>query len=381
MELDSFQSQHNRVPNDWDFCNLLISYQSNLSSEEIQSLFSYLASKQTTLISKNDLILLYKAKIESIRSVKFIFQDTFDIIEKNTRDVKNVIFVMERDRLYIDYSVNYQSLNIIPDRVVRSYDGEVLRSVEFPITQGDLPNASIVHLQSYSDFFPSIGPLSVSMLLDPNISSKAQMPLCDMGDFLENQMGEVFESQEITDSHQLILVSNLMFRFYLDPEKDFSVVKYECLSLEQSSNMGMSLKKRTDAILSNFFDCGNGIWIPGKTEIKNYVDNEVVDVRYIFVSYAKVNEVIEDSFFSKIIPDDAFVVDKVRNLTYMQSDNPSINSLLKETAKSKRVFIYRYISVITGLVLIFIVLVIKYRLYLKDKRERENKTVVEEEIK
>jgi hypothetical protein len=63
----------------------------------------------------------------------------------------------------------------------------------------------------------------------------------------------------------------------------------------------------------------------------------------------------------------------------MQSDSPSIDSLLENTVKSKRVMIFRYISITAGILMIIIALLLKYRAYLKDKREHENKT--EEETK
>jgi hypothetical protein len=63
----------------------------------------------------------------------------------------------------------------------------------------------------------------------------------------------------------------------------------------------------------------------------------------------------------------------------MQSDSPSIDSLLENTVKSKRVMIFRYISITAGILMIIIALALKYLAYLKNKREHENKT--EEEIK
>jgi hypothetical protein len=106
----------------------------------------------------------------------------------------------------------------------------------------------------------------------------------------------------------------------------------------------------------------------------NIVRKEVINVENM-----SLNSGIQESFFTDIIPENAVVADGIRGLVYKQSDSPSIGSLLKEHAKSKRVMIFRYISIISGLILIFIALALKYRAYLKNKRERKNKT--EEETK
>jgi hypothetical protein len=61
---------------------------------------------------------------------------------------------------------------------------------------------------------------------------------------------------------------------------------------------------------------------------------DTVDVNDI-----KINIAVVDSYFSDFIPEDALVSDAINEMTYKQSDSPSINSLIKETAKSKRIFI------------------------------------------
>jgi hypothetical protein len=162
------------------------------------------------------------------------------------------------------------------------------------------------------------------------------------------------------------------------PEKNFSVVQKECYRTDFSD--GHLVRNRTNLVrFDGFREYNNSLWFPEKCIDESFYEEKLTVVQSVVFRNVEVNIGIEDNTFSDIIPDNAIVFDGVKGLAYKQSDSLSIDSLLKETVKSKRVFIYRYISIISGLVLIFIVLVIKYRLYLKDKRERENKT--EEETK
>ena len=82
------------------------------------------------------------------------------------------------------------------------------------------------------------------------------------------------------------------------------------------------------------------------------------------------NRPLPKSFFSDVIPEDAMVSDGINHLVYVYGDRTSIGGLLNDTVRSKRVMIFRYISVTLGLVMVIIALVMKYREYRKRKNSK-----------
>jgi hypothetical protein len=125
--------------------------------------------------------------------------------------------------------------------------------------------------------------------------------------------------------------------------------------------------------------------LPSRIEIERFAEPRIPDElqgkvifspkhEIITVSSIQINQGIkDDNYFTDFIPDDAFVSDANHHLVYKQSDKDSINSLAKEPVKSKNLF-WNYVSIVIGLLMIFITLILKYLAYRKAKCERKKKT-------
>ncbi|GHT16039.1 hypothetical protein FACS1894170_13480 [Planctomycetales bacterium] len=283
-----------------------------------------------------------------------------------------------------------ESGKVIQDRW--SYDGEKiinLRTIPALPAQGGFSSAD--NLSRFSN--PWI-PVVLAGLFDSK-SCNVPAPLLDIVMYLDGDLGQgtltgpdgkkidtsppTFEKIEILDGRECIAVSDTVHSKYFDIGRDFSLVQSDTFDLVTSDlPQGRVLTGRTLSSRMKFFDMknyGNGIWMPSRIET-SYFDNKggVIRQDKITVTSLNINKGIEDTYFTDFIPDDALMSDAISNMVYKYGDHASIGDLLKETAKSKRVFIYRYISVISGLALIVIVLAMKYRQYRKNKRDSENKT-------
>jgi hypothetical protein len=264
-------------------------------------------------------------------------------------------------------------------RSITSSDGDLLIYVAAFSNKWKYPSASIDPISSRSKSFLSATPLCQSMLFD---TVSAEMPHIGF-DFLLCGNMIVFEKEKQLNDHACLIMGNKNRMYYLDKDKDFSVVKKEVYSsITEDYEDGFRIVGRYLSEQTEFMDIqdfGNGIWLPNNVVYTQFnKEGKIIRVETIKVEEMKLNSGLQKKFFTDIIPENAMIADGIRGLVYRQSDHSSIDSLLKETVKSKRIFIYRYISIISGFALIFFVLIIKYRQYLKAKRERENRT---EEIK
>jgi hypothetical protein len=372
----NFKSVHGFAPTESDYYSILLDKENEFTNSEAALLWFLLLKQQFPSIQMNSLQAIFKAKMESIRD----FKSEFEVVilgdeDAKINDVFNYLYTYKSDKFLVDF----ERKNNKKSRNINSFDGNCM----IYITGFDMPGPTAVidRLDSRTKSFVPYMPLCQMMLFDTTTSGIPNQNY----DFSLVKNLYVFEKEEMFNNHRCLVLANENCRILLDIDKDYSVVKRERYELiTKDFNDGFRIVERiltTIDILSEFKDCGNGIWVAQKIENKEFDKLGKVIVRNSMtkVKNVEINSGIQDSYFIDVISENTFVLDNIRGITYMQSDHPSIDSLLEKTVKSKRVLIYRYISVITGLILIFIALALKYRVYLKDKRERENKT--EEETK
>jgi hypothetical protein len=133
-------------------------------------------------------------------------------------------------------------------------------------------------------------------------------------------MGAVFEDTVHFNDVECILVSSGSVRYLLDPAKNFAIVRVEEWILE--SSVGSPFPKPamiSDIVMSDFLDCGNGIWLPQMTISSGYNDGKLESQMIFAVSLMEINKSIHNDVFTKSIPYDAFVVDDIRGITSVQS--------------------------------------------------------------
>ncbi|MDR2408421.1 MAG: hypothetical protein LBE13_09975 [Bacteroidales bacterium] len=375
-------------PNDIDFFRLIIQLQIPLTSEEREQVKLELEKLQSPVISKNDLIKLYESKKKVIQNLEQKYQYTSQDFDTQGNRIAHDEFVIRQlfsgNKIYSEKENIDNDLKKITTHSIFSFDGDVERHV-FELDSNS-PYASIKRFDNRELYFELGNVLSVVMLTDSRNDLNSDVAIgYDFIQLLRSD-GIVFEKTEIFDNRQCVVVSNGMFRIFLDIVGDFSVVHVECYDLEYMVSFPKLIVshfyKDAERNLYRLKDYGNGIWFPEESQLFFYDKHEkIVRKEIVFYENISLNTKILDSFFRDVIPENAMVTDSINNITYIYSDHASINSLIKETVKSKRIFIYRYISIISGLALIFIALTMKYLAYIKAKRERKNKTAVEEETK
>ncbi|MDR0603445.1 MAG: hypothetical protein LBG80_03975 [Bacteroidales bacterium] len=373
--ISEFKSANGFAPTVEYYFDWILNKNHTFTNSETAKLWFVFIKQQIPIIQTKDLLSLAVTKRDSIRDFKCRLIVNDEVCDKNNKKLEIWVYdyALKENCFLVDEYLKEKPEN----RTITSSNG----SFQIFITAFSdrfYPSASIDTISSKSKAFLSVSPLCQAMLFD---SVSFEVPHISF-DFALCDKLIVFEKEININGHPRIILGNKNRFYYLDKDKDFSVVKKEVFySITEDYEDGFHIVGRylsEETIFENLQDFGNGIWLPNHIvntsfdEKSNIVRKEVIDVENM-----SLNSGIQESFFTDIIPENAVVADGIRGLVYRQSDSPSINSLIKETANSKRVFIYRYISIISGLVLIFIVLVIKYRLYLKDKRERENKTVEE----
>lgn len=370
-KINSMQSQ---IPNEKVFFQICADPSINLDFKERSFLYQIIKSKQKPLIKRTELLELFNAKRNAIHDCFFEYSVNV-IIPKDLPDQEagqfsySYIFAFKNNKFYKFKKGKRWETDI--ENIITAYDGEITRLVRSP--ENDMPSAEISDKQSLYIFDISHLPLKEARLANPIYYDEFD----NYHTFLADKR-ICFFSEEI-DNIKCEVATDIRNKVYFDPEKDFSIVRYEEFEPLDLSSMNSIVVNGTKQYcrkmnlrcnLSNYRDFGNGIWIPHSIETTEFHNDKESVIIKTTVDVAKINEGISDEFFADIIPENSFVIDSVRKMTYMQQDSPSIDSLLKNVVKSKRVYIFRYISVAFGLVLIILALVMKYR----NSRKNRNAT-------
>lgn len=359
-----------RVPDDDDYFRIVSDSRFSLTPQERANLFGKIVFMQKPSVQRKEILALYEAKRVSLHDCIISYTN----VHSNDKDRKSsqisFVFAFSKNKLFLDKKGKRWDTD--SERLTASYDGENLKLVREP--DSNLPNASVSEQISRKFFYEPHMPLYVVMLFSAaRCDYPPELAGTDFVDFLKDEGStHVFQQEKDINGSKCIVVLNTGKRFFLDPKRDYSVVRFEQFEHEYAPNtqglrhlVGRHMRLRVDN--HDLVDHGNGIWLPTKTVCSSFAENGKTEQMTTIVTDVRVNKGITDAFFTDITPEHSFVFDSVRKMTYMQSDSSSINSLLKETAKSKRVWIFQIISMTLGIVLILIWFIIKYRQYLASK--------------
>jgi len=373
------ESIKGRVPDDDDYYSVCENAEIVLSRREQAELFGVILSKQKPTIDTDNLLLIYKAKRASLFDGKISYTEVATIPQNSKRGQAGktsctYTFVFSRNKLYLErYGKRWHDDY---EHSIMSFDGENVTTVALP--QGEPVNADITRTSASSFFYQMHMPLFLTMLFEESRCGYANNTGRDLVESLEMKGATfVFHEEKMANGKRCVIVANSFQRFFLDPECDFSLIRFELFEqIFEENNLSPKPLENTKIIgrrplfITDHFDLvdkGNGIWIPSRIECAYYTDGKPDGQATITVLDAQFNTAIPDLFFSDVIPDDAFVADGSRGMTYFQSDRASINALLKSVAKSKRVWTFQIISVTLGTLMIIVWVVLKYLAYLKRK--------------
>jgi hypothetical protein len=364
--LVEYKSLNGVAPNDEVFFALVFDPKYSLSDVDQFGLWDELVKIQTPRITKENLRSLVLAKRSSIKD----FYGEFTVIHENSETkndsevgvtgykyaYKNNLFFVERQRGN-DHS-----------RI--AFSGELFIKVWLhPSLQANI----LYPPESLHNGFVPMMPFFQIMIADTGMFHTDHQGF-DLVRLLEqNKNLCIFEKKEVIGGREYLVLGNFTKRLLLDINKDFSVYQLSDYSFQNDpskSNRVIDRSKGSVRTLVDLTDYGNGIWLPKKSENLYFSEKTGKVIMSDVVTYGniKLNQGLEADFFVDVIPEDALVTDSIRDMVYVFSDRASIDDLLKATAKSKRVFIFQYISVTAGIIMIIIALIM---MYLKRRKNSE----------
>jgi len=361
VALAHLENIQDRVPTDDDFFDICEDPNITLSKDEVSKLFARVLTMQKPRISTDQLLTLYKARRSSVRDAKVRYTE---IVENplNSRygppgkTTRTYVFAFSNDKLLLER--NGKRWEGDYERSIISYDGNNIILVSLP--EQDIPNADITEANSFKFFFHVHMPFFLTMLFEESRCDYDIDTGRDIVKFLEmGGTAHVFQQEQRVNGRNCIVLLSTARRFYLATECDYSIVRIE--QFVQTHKVGRELLFRSDHF--DLVDYGNGIWLPSRIEHTYYTNGKPDGHALIDIQEVQINQEIPDSFFSDVIPDDAFVFDGIRGMTYQLCDKAAIDALHKDIVKSKRVIVFCSIGVTVGVIMILIWCVIKYLAY------------------
>lgn len=331
--IDGFSKENGAPPTDRDFAAQAVA--SHTEASDLAKSWQHLIRSQHPIVTKSDLIDLVRAKIASIHDFrcKYIFE---------ARRLENDVMTLTRReensfrRSGSMLRIHCSRLNATASAPVVSeycYNGNFVESVRWPIKS---PNASIGELHGRADYFRYFDILASVMLVDSDVDLGMGTATCyDLIKLLEVDYAIILQSPEVFEGRSCLVVSNAMFRVFLDVERGLSVVgvesqAIECKSSEGNRSITTSYPMTYVRRLESLTDYGNGIWLPQKVEAIHFANGRKVSREVTEVIEMAVNKGIADSEFSNIIPEGAFVSDGIRKASYVYGDNASIQGAISD---------------------------------------------------
>jgi hypothetical protein len=233
------------------------------------------------------------------------------------------------------------------------YNGNFVQSVDLSL---DTPNASIHKLRGYTDYYRTYDVLANAMLLDCDVDlGVAGLRPYDLLELLNADETILLQVLEEVDGRMCLVVTDSVFRVYLDVERDFSVLRLdgERLAFDEAGRaVGYRLEhtRRFEAIT----DHGSGLWLPHKMETTFLNDEKVVNRKKTEVLELAVNEGVDENAFENIIPKGAFVFDSIRAASYRYGEEASIEATLGAAVGKGRTRI-RWVLVIANVVALCVI--------------------------
>ena len=377
--MNSIESIQDRIPNDDDFFIACNAEGVSLTTQEWSNIFFSIKEMQNAKINKDDILEIFNSKRNALSAFSVSYHvDDFPVGALNNDFVRQKFFftfVNSKNKLYL-FRDGARSKDDYAQAIC-SYDGSLLRLVKD--VNGEVPNVDISNNISLGFFFQKNMPLVSMWLFDAQRCGAIENDGNDCFSFLQSRGACILQEKVTINGIPCLVMIDPVRRAYFAPELDYSLIRYEqfylnypegntALSLNSAAPVGRQLSFRRD--LLDHRDKGNGFWVPSRVEDTYYISGQVSGRTLVSIEDVQINKRIPDDFFVDVIPENAFVFDNVRNITYFQREASSIDGLLQETVLRKTVTVFRWVSVIIGLAMISIAVGFKIR-----KRMLEGRSV------
>lgn len=323
--------QANGVAMDY-YSYLALIGQKKLKDIELYPAYMELIEHQKSIINKEQLMELQKAKIDSIST--FYCEYSSELLEKGQLSFKQNRFAIDRGKIFSEINTGVEKDRLNMHKRV-SYDGDVWRFTQQSPPDIDKYFAEITKENKAKSIYADSDYLKYCFLRTPPIDKG--LSNYDLGNLL-NQNHVMIQEKLVSDNGKhYLFVTNGLYELYLDPEMDFTVAKVitRKITIDEQGYLKEGAKMTYSRIHSDFVNSGNGIWIPQKIEEK-YVRYEIEE--HITLTNFKVN----DSLDSNLFKDDIFVVgtyikDTVNNLGYIFGYPNAIEKELDKMLSSEEI--------------------------------------------
>ena len=365
--IKNFKTTHGRAISHEEAWETVSQSRTDIPSDEYMALWSLIREQQTPSISLEELLSLVKAKRDSLQTVdvrmraeRVFFTERGDVSpDRSWKQTAHLI--LSGNKAFCQAERVTRGLKI-PSAVYRAaYDGEKMRTVHNP--DGALPNTSITAEPSSSMLVPLPNPLSAAMLLDSETTLRAPIGECDLVCYIERCRPTLYEEPvTVGQTDCLLLEDGRLYRVFLDPARDFSVIRFERYHPDffQGSEIRVTQGRSLERVLefNSLQDHGNGIFLPHEIIDTYFSNGRKTAVATVTAESLDLNNHFSEEVFSGVVPENALVADYTHGgVVYKQSDSASIGGLLEETVERKRSTTLRTISIVVGLLLIALVLV------------------------
>jgi hypothetical protein len=303
------------------------------SAEAVNNAWRAWFHEQKPWISSTQLAELLQARRDSISSLRILYHHSMKEHATSTRFSYSTReeFALSGEKALIRSIWETESGE---DKLL-TYDGQVERRFYANTMSGTIrPHDTMVR------FYMGLSPFTSSLLCDSEADYGSIVFSRDVIALLKR--GVLHEQPVDIAGVECFVVSvgtPIAFKAYLDPKRDFSVLRYEEYWHRRAEN-GLP----TESFLSVRWDneglihYGNGLWLPSQVVRRSYVSDAILRKRdtfllsatakagdlfmeeFVALESATLNEKIDDAVFSDTFPRGARIVDRIANLAYLQGD-------------------------------------------------------------
>jgi hypothetical protein len=321
-------------PADLELVDSVLSSPDPIDPARIRDLWSALAQKQQPVISREDLAAIIKAQRSALNNAVLDFDVTSEpLTGSGQKTAAHYRSMLSGNKAYMQSQAG-PTLDKLGPRTVMAYDGTALRVLQEQ-TKG-LHQGGIEPLQSRKGFFSPDHLLASAMLLDSERDLGQKWPVYDLVAMLEQPVTIVLEQRETVDGVNAVVVTDMRHRIYLDPDRDFAVVRTEQWQLAKDQN-GKPVNQKLAYARNNrnLVDSGNGIWLPKEVEQTWFKDGKPTDRSVTRAAEAKLNASITDDDFRNIFPYGTSISDAINDLRFINGGDNSISRLLSDELEAQ----------------------------------------------
>jgi len=308
-EIKRYKNSNQIAMDSATFANLI--KERKLNSIEINFAYKELIKSQDPIISKEQLKELYNTKIESITSFDCQYSSTLK--EKDKVTFRKNRFAIDGEKMFseINEKIEGDNLSLIKRGAFDGITWRHLQTIETTKFIGEVSKNSKDSIENEiyqeNDFLKLCS-------LRKTPENIIKLPAYDLVHFLEQEATMVQEMRTSEDGDDCLVVTDGANELILDVNKDFSLKKARFYRIVRDTNGFSTREIIFESIISDFINCGNGIWLPKKIVVNDLANerSEIIEVLNL-----KVNSVLEEELFKNIFPQGTVINDLDSKLLYV----------------------------------------------------------------